>query len=64
MLPAILIVRGRWEFGMHGYEGPNRFRYSRSGTMMLKESIDDNTSAEQLSEQDLRIYELRLKHGR
>ena len=45
------------KFGMQGYEGPNRFRYSRSGTAMLKESIDENTSAEQLAEQDLRIYD-------
>ena len=48
------------KFGMKGYEGPNRFRYSRSGTMMLKESIDDNASAEELAEQDLRIYDAGL----
>jgi arylsulfatase A-like enzyme len=44
------------KFGQKGYEGPNRFRYSRSGSAIMKESTDDLAPVKELVEQDLRIY--------
>ena len=46
-------------FDQNGYEGPNRFRYSASGSSLVVNEVDNakGKKAKRIAEQDLRIYD-------
>ena len=44
-------------FEQRGYQGKNRFRYSKSGSTMLPANVKGSDTKDEVNEQDLKIYD-------